>query len=341
MAYYTPKPANFDVNAAFDYRGMEQLRQKVSGEGGTDAQNREVAQQFESLFLQMMIRRMREATPQDGLFESDQTRMVRSLADEQLATQLANPGIGLAQALLNQIQAQQGGQAGEGMAALQQRAPELASSRVPGLQSRTLLEATDAGPSVAAPVVRLLESLTGGRVAAAQGAGDASSSRVHDFINRMAVPARRAAASLGIPTPVVLAQAALESGWGAREIRHPDGRTSHNLFGIKATGGWKGEVVEVMTTEYENGVARKVKQPFRAYRSYAESFADYARLLSENPRYEQVLSARTAPEAARKLQAAGYATDPGYADKLISIMSRFTDKSGQGAERRNYAVSLR
>ena len=121
---------------------------------------------------------------------------------------------------------------------------------------------------------------------------------------------------------MILGQAALESGWGQREIKHPDGRTSHNLFGIKAGAGWKGQVVHVLTTEYEDGVAKKVTQPFRAYSSYEESFADYARLIGNSPRYETVAQARNEVEAARRIQNSGYATDPQYAQKLIGIMNQ-------------------
>ena len=139
-------------------------------------------------------------------------------------------------------------------------------------------------------------------------------------------------AAIGVPARVILGQAALESGWGQREIKHPDGRTSHNLFGIKAGAGWKGQVVHVLTTEYEDGVAKKVTQPFRAYSSYEESFADYARLIGNSPRYETVAQARNEVEAARRIQNSGYATDPQYAQKLIGIMNQL-----RGAARRIYA----
>src|SRR5690606_8322518 len=114
---------------------------------------------------------------------------------------------------------------------------------------------------------------------------------IRDFVTRMASAADYAAEQSGVPAKLILSQAALESGWGQREIQREDGSSSHNLFGIKATGGWKGEVVHVMTTEYEDGVPRKVSQPFRAYDSYADSFADYARLIGRNQRYSEVLTA--------------------------------------------------
>ncbi|MFA7670203.1 MAG: flagellar assembly peptidoglycan hydrolase FlgJ, partial [Burkholderiaceae bacterium] len=119
---------------------------------------------------------------------------------------------------------------------------------------------------------------------------------------------------------LILSQAALESGWGKREILREDGSSSYNVFGIKAGASWKGDVVHITTTEYEDGVPRKVKEPFRAYSSYEDAFADYANLVGNSKRYADVVEAPTAEVAARRIQKAGYATDPAYADKLISIM---------------------
>jgi flagellar protein FlgJ len=121
----------------------------------------------------------------------------------------------------------------------------------------------------------------------------------------------------------MLGQAALESGWGRREIKGRDGSTSHNLFGIKAGSDWKGKVVEAVTTEYVNGKAQRRVEKFRAYDSYADSFKDYAKLITNNPRYEKVLaSGGDATSFARGLQKAGYATDPNYATKLASIIKK-------------------
>jgi len=297
MTHYTSQTADFSTGAAFDYRGLARLRRGVSGAQANDADQREVAHQFEALFLQMMLQRMRAATPRDGLFDSDQTRMVQSLADEQLSTQLAKPGIGLAHALLEQIQTH-----------------------------RERLTPTDTSATPAVAATRVTRPVP---VTASKPETDAIAGRAQRFVAKMATAARHAAARVGMPAPLVLAQAALESGWGAREIRHADGRASHNLFGIKASAGWQGEVVKVMTTEYKDGVAHLVEQAFRAYRSYAESFEDYARLIAEHPRYRSVREASNATEAARALQSAGYASDPAYADKLINVMSSLPGEPGE------------
>ncbi|MGO4808134.1 flagellar assembly peptidoglycan hydrolase FlgJ, partial [Cupriavidus sp. 2MCAB6] len=142
------------------------------------------------------------------------------------------------------------------------------------------------------------------------------------FVSRMAGPAQSAARATGVPAKLILGQAALESGWGRREIAYPDGSTTFNVFGIKAGANWKGQVAEITTTEYIDGQPQKVRARFRAYASYDEAFADYGRLLSNNPRYAEVLAAATPDDAARGLQRAGYATDPAYGEKLVRIMRK-------------------
>jgi flagellar protein FlgJ len=134
--------------------------------------------------------------------------------------------------------------------------------------------------------------------------------------------AQAAEAATGIPAAFMIGQAAHESGWGRREIRHADGTPSHNLFGIKAGPDWKGAVAETLTTEFVDGRAVKTVAKFRAYASHAESFADYARLMKNSPRYQQVLAqAQDAGSFASGLQRAGYATDPAYAEKLTRIIN--------------------
>ena len=154
------------------------------------------------------------------------------------------------------------------------------------------------------------------------------------FVQQHSQAASVAEAATGIPATFMVSQAALETGWGRKEIRHGDGTPAFNLFGIKAGGSWKGPVAEVSTTEYVNGQPRKVMARFRAYGSYAESFADYAKLMKGSPRYQAAVAgaqggdslrtvARLDPGAAfaQGLQKAGYATDPAYADKLTRVIN--------------------
>ena len=143
-----------------------------------------------------------------------------------------------------------------------------------------------------------------------------------EFVARHTEAAKKVEASTGIPATFMVAQAAHETGWGRKDIRMADGSTSFNLFGIKATGDWKGPVARITTTEYVNGQPRKTVQAFRAYSSYEESFADYAKLMTTSPRYRDVVAkADDAKQFAQGLQRAGYATDPAYADKLGRVIN--------------------
>lgn len=295
-------------DSVFDMGRLSDLKRDVTKDPanpGTE-QQKQVAKQFEALFLQMMLKRMREATPKEGLFDSQQTQMLQSMADEQLALHLATPGIGLSQSILAQMQ--------------QGKPGDLPAEAVQRLGQGTDLDFQTGGSRQVSALMDVMRNnrASDRALAAAEGAPE----HVINFVSKMSRAATLASQQSGVPARLIMGQAALESGWGQREIKHEDGRTSYNLFGIKAGPSWKGKVVNVLTTEYEGGVAKKVTQPFRAYSSYEESFADYARLIGTSPRYESVTQARNEIEAARRIQSSGYATDPQYAQKLIGVMSQ-------------------
>lgn len=153
-----------------------------------------------------------------------------------------------------------------------------------------------------------------------------------NFVAGLSVPARVASQQSGIPHQLILAQAALESGWGQREIPTTDGSPSHNLFGIKAGRSWNGPVTEITTTEFEQGAAKKVKAAFRVYGSYVKAMNDYVKLLANNPRYAGVVNARSPEQAAHALQRAGYATDPHYASKLVSVIQQMKQAGAQAVK---------
>lgn len=160
-------------------------------------------------------------------------------------------------------------------------------------------------PATAVPTA----SSTVGRVSA--------SGRQAGFVAQHSQAAEAVARETGIPASYMIGQAGHETGWGKSEIRHRDGSNAFNLFGIKATPGWKGKVAEVVTTEYVDGVPRKQVAKFRAYDSYAESFRDYARLVGNSPRYQGAMQQISSVQGfASGLQKGGYATDPQYAAKL-------------------------
>jgi flagellar protein FlgJ len=266
------------------------------------------AQQFEALFLQMVLKSMRDASPRDGLFDSEQTRMYESLLDQQLAHVMsAKGGTGLAALIEKQLAKTQAEpvafENGVPLAPPPKQVP-LDAKAVPPLD-RTLPD-PGAAPAAAAP-----ES--------AAGDGQASPA-MREFVGRIWPHAVETSRATGIPAHFLVAQAALETGWGRAEPRLADGRPSYNLFGVKSGPSWTGPVAEASTIEYVDGLAQRQTARFRAYGSYAESFRDYAAMLQSNPRYAGIGGGQDAVAFARGLQRAGYATDPAYADKLARII---------------------
>ncbi|AJY12720.1 flagellar assembly peptidoglycan hydrolase FlgJ [Burkholderia dolosa] len=306
---------------ALDVQGFDALRAQVKQSPQAGAKL--VAGQFDAMFTQMMLKSMRDASPDGGLFDSHTSKMYTSMLDQQLAQQMSRRGIGVADALMKQLMRNAGQGAGADTAAELGAAGLGTSGNEGGLAAMNAMAkayANAAGNNGALGGARgysagsaLTPPLKG-----ASGAPDADA-----FVDRLAGPAQAASAATGIPARFIVGQAALESGWGKREIRAADGSTSYNVFGIKANKSWTGRTVSAMTTEYVNGTPRRVVAKFRAYDSYEHAMTDYASLLKNNPRYAGVLSASRSVEGfAHGMQKAGYATDPNYAKKLISIMQQ-------------------
>jgi flagellar protein FlgJ len=167
---------------------------------------------------------------------------------------------------------------------------------------------------------------TDATAAAAQPAASPAAQR--DFLQSITPWAREAGQSLGVAPELVAAHAALESGWGRRPLRDAAGGDSHNLFGIKAGGSWRGAAVQALTTEVQDGVAEKTSESFRAYPNQAAAFRDYAQLLQSNPRYQGALNVgNDAAAFAQGLARGGYATDPDYADKLSRVARQLQTRS--------------
>lgn len=249
---------------------------------------REVARQFESLFTHMLMKNMRAASFGPGIMDSEQSKFYQDMFDQQMSTELAaGKGLGIADLLLRQL----GGASDDEVAADRERVLTMPLRRPH--PTRPVETVT--------PVVQADDSPAG-------------------FVSRLAPHAARVGHVLGIAPRFLLAQAALETGWGRRPIAHGDGSSSHNLFGIKAGGRWKGPTAVVATLEHVNGLAQKQMASFRAYASEAESFDDYATLLRSATRYRGALHQGENGHAfASALQNAGYATDPDYASKILQI----------------------
>jgi flagellar protein FlgJ len=290
---------------ALDVQGVNQL--KLDARQSSPEALKQAAQQFEAVFMNMLMKSMREATPQDGMFDSEQTRMYTSMLDQQLTQRMASRGVGLADVMVRQLSVALN-VPGEGVASAAEEAHGLPLNAPQGDSDPLRAEAR-------------VESYA--QPAAAVQSGN-QPAHVEAFVQKLLPHAQAASASTGIPARFMLGQAALETGWGKAEIRGADGRNSHNLFGIKAGAGWKGQTVDVVTTEYVNGTPQKQVERFRAYASYADSFRDYASLLQNNARYQNVIAqGQDAAGFAQGLQQAGYATDPNYAQKLMSVIRQF------------------
>lgn len=273
-----------------DFQGLAQLRQAAREQSPEAA--RETARQFEGLFIQMMLKSMRAATPVEGSFDSQQVRFFQGMFDQQISLSLAGAGgMGLADVLYQQLG---GAQSGEG-------------------NPRPLR----------APYASPMGAHATPSTASSHDVHSESTETPPQFVHRLWPHAVRAGNALGVSPEVLIAQSALETGWGKKVIRDHHGNTSHNLFGIKADPHWRGQKISVGTLEYENGVAVRERAAFRAYDSVADSFDDYVNFIASNGRYDKALKAGDDPEGyLRGLQEAGYATDPRYAEKILRILSQ-------------------
>ena len=293
-----------------DFQGLSSLRTQAR----TDSQEtlREVADQFEALFIQMMLKSMRDANLGEGLLDNDQTETYQAMFDKQIAIDLSKGrGIGLADMIVRQL-----GQSG--MAAGATEADDAPSADARSHAERPM--SLTLGDSVATGKDKI------------EGTSTWKPATPEAFLRDLWPHAERAAGELGASPEALLAQAALETGWGKHMISGTDGRNSFNLFGIKADSRWQGERVVNETVEYRDGVVRKERAHFRAYASVADSFRDYADFLKSNPRYQEALEAASdAPTYTRALEDAGYATDPEYSRKINQIMgsNRFREALGE------------
>ena len=255
--------------AITDFSHFAGLRRDAAG--NDPAALREIAGQFEALFLQSMLKSMRDASFGDPLFgDSNAHDTYRDMLDKQFALEMSSGrGIGLADMIVRQL----------------------------GGSDAARTAGTSETVTAAAPAFESAES----------------------FAREVWPHAERVGRELGVAPEGLLAQAALETGWGRHVIPRADGETSFNLFGIKANGGWQGDSVQRRTLEFEDGIPRRQTAEFRAYKSVADTFDDYAALMTTNPRYRDVQNQGDVDGFAAALQSSGYATDPDYAAKISRV----------------------
>jgi flagellar protein FlgJ len=281
-----------------DFSGLAELKQQAREDQSGAAEK--TARQFESVFIQMMVKQMRQAGFGGGLLDSQQTRFAQDMYDQQLAVHLAERrGMGMLPMLRRQLGGEQ--------------EPETAETALCGLDSYWKNPTT-----LARRYGSSFESVDA--LAPAEQISPEIESP-ESFVATLWSSAEAAASELGLPPEALLAQAALETGWGGHVMPSAQGSNSHNLFGIKADQRWEGERVRKETLEYEDDVAVRRQETFRSYSSFEESFNDYVAFLKQNPRYCEALnSTQDAESYFRALQDAGYATDPHYADKILRVM---------------------
>lgn len=280
-----------------------------------------VAQQFEALFLGMMLDSMREASSGEGLFDNNETQLYQQLLDRQFALEASRgQGLGIARSIIEQLGS---------------RLPPAAEGAAPRRS------AEQGAPAAPAPVLRPANAMGpwpeeahrprfAPPPAASAGAAAAASEPAArefrpasplEFLREVLPHATRAAQQLGVHPLALVAQAALETGWGSKLPRAADGSSSFNLFGVKAGARWAGGRAAAATLEFEGGVAVRRTESFRAYGGLAEAFDDYVHYIKSSPRYADALAAGADPRKyAAELQAAGYATDPRYAQKIAAIL---------------------
>jgi flagellar protein FlgJ len=320
-----------------DFNGLAKLKQ------GARAQSpeaiKEVAKQFESVFLNMMLKSMRQAKLGDGALDNKQSEFYRDMYDQQMALHLAGkPGVGLADLIARQLSPKQPSQEDEklqagdylnralGVSGTQVgKANDAEICQLPIKHAPTTLQPLDESglSTLQESLARLEESQRSleehwQQLEADIDGGVGANKQL--FMSQLLPYAQDAADALGVDANVLLAQAALETGWGKSVIKNGRGESSFNLFNIKADRSWHGKQASVSTLEYDGNVARKEMAGFRSYDSYKQSFDDYVNFIKTNPRYGKALKQAGNPALyVRELQKAGYATDPRYAEKIISI----------------------
>jgi len=311
----TQNPLELSRNAN-DIKGLDALRR--AAQSGDSKALDEAAKQFEAIFVQMMLKSMRKAqdvmADKDSPFNSEQVKFYRDMHDTQIASDLASNGsIGLAEIIVRQL-----GKTVDGY--------------MPAGALRNDANLSSINRNTIASTQEAQEGVLGNQpIKTFQSFKTAAFDDVQSFIEQLYPAAQQAAAELGIDPKALLAQAAIETGWGQQMIHNTSGQNSYNLFGIKADRRWQGDRAMVDTIEFEQGVAATKKAPFRMYDSFADSMQDYVSFVQQNTRYEEAVKQSQSPQDYfSELQKAGYATDPNYANKVISVF--------EGEQLKQYSV---
>lgn len=339
--------AEFDTNSGMnlgmvqDVKNLDRLRQMSQSKEGQAEALQSASRQFESIFTQMLFQGMRQANAvltQDNPMNSSYTQFYEGMLDEQRVADLSSKGgLGLAQMVVKQFSPEAFTHQDGRVLKMPQRTERVYKPyEPPKAAADELITASKVGKDFAEKEMTVPHGLAmpsrphrsvppmghpASEAGTAPGSGSKEFDTPEEFVNRLMPLAKKAADKLGLSPAVLVAQAALESGWGKRVIKDGDGQMTHNLFGIKADPRWEGPKAVVSTLEYEEGVASRQKAAFRSYESFEESFNDYVDFLTSGSRYKGALTKVDSPDRYfEALQQAGYATDPQYASKLKQVL---------------------
>ncbi|REL30295.1 flagellar assembly peptidoglycan hydrolase FlgJ [Thalassotalea euphylliae] len=315
----------------FDLNGLNNIRQQANqtDQASKKAALKEAAQQFESIFMQMLLKSMRsaqEVLEADSPFNSQSTKFYRDMQDQQMALDMSNKGtLGLAELIERQLGGGDGSFTPRSVIRTDHQA--LASQKVERDVTRLAEQFLSGADKSADKVSNNRQAGTQVPLAKANSVVKTSEksspefNQPQDFVTALTEPAKQVERQLGVPFQVVIAQAALETGWGQKIIKNSDGTSSNNLFNIKADSRWTGEKAQKDTLEFEQGSLVKKNEPFRVYNSISESVNDYVNFLSSGTRYQDALAKPDNVEHfLLGLQKAGYATDPNYANKILGTL---------------------
>lgn len=328
-----------DASTLGNYNNLSAL-QSLKYSSDEEARIDAVSKQFESMFVSMMLKSMRDANKafgEDNPLNSSQHQFYQDMYDSQLAVSLSTgKGIGIAEVIREQLLSRldksgstavagrdgfeldeaTGKASGYRMDDYQRRAfPRHSAQAVAETMKEVETQLVTRAPKVTEPA-NLSTAVTDIQPQQIRGP--------EQFIDALYPLAKQVEQETGIDAKLMLAQSALETGWGRQQIVTDAGLPSYNLFGIKAHRDWQGEQADILTTEYRDGIAMKERASFRVYDSYQESFRDYAHFLQSHERYQDALALKDQPvQFAHALQASGYATDPQYGSKIERIMGQY------------------
>ncbi|MFT6919389.1 MAG: flagellar protein FlgJ [Cognaticolwellia sp.] len=319
-----------DAQNFLDVNGLNSIRQdaKSGDKAGKKDALEQAAKQFEAIFMQMLMKSMRKAQEvleSDSPFNSESTKFYRDMHDQQMSLELSNNGaLGLSELIVRQLGGDSENFTPHNILRSDGNLDSRGSLRIsePALLSNisTVNDSSahqgsskdrQTNGSIAAQAVSMMQSPT--------------FEQPKDFVSALTADAKRVQDKINVPFEVVIAQAALETGWGQKIIKTNSGESSNNLFNIKADSRWAGEKTHKETLEFENGAMVKKREPFRVYESIGQSVDDYLNLLTKSERYQGALeNSANVEQFLHNLQSAGYATDPDYAKKIIGTLRTVT-----------------